>query len=253
MIEQGYAVATLNIRHFQEIPGLQGSISGTRAIIYRPTHYNVGMVLTRRILAVSFLLSAGLLPAPAADKRFVIVLIGPTGSGKTTQSEFIKKRFGITTISVDDLIRDHPAELAKDVTPGIDLYPPQANDALNELVRAACKKLDLTKGVVLDGYPATKEQADYLADLVRKLELPSPIVIQFDVPDDVVRERLKKRAEPEDKPDLIEARLKSYHRELDMIRAYYPQANIWTIDGTKSVRSVSQTIEAILNDEIPKK
>jgi adenylate kinase len=209
----------------------------------------MGSALTRRLLAVLFLL----LPAWAADKRFVIVLMGPTGSGKTTQSEFIKKRFGITTISVDDLIHDHPAELAKDVTPGIDPGPPQTNDALNELVRAACKKLDLTKGVVLDGYPATKEQADYLADLVRKLELPSPIVIQLDVPDAIVRERLKKRAREDDQPALIEARLKNYHRELDMVRAYYPQANIWTIDGTKNERTVSQTIEAILNDEIPAK
>jgi adenylate kinase len=213
----------------------------------------MGMDPLRRILAAIFLFCAALLPASAADKRFVILLIGPTGSGKTTQAEFIKKRFGISTISVDDLIHDHREALAKLDTPGIDPGPPQASDALNGLVRDACKKLDLTKGVVLDGYPATKEQADYLADLVRKLELPPPIVIQLEVPDDVVRERLKKRARADDKPDLIEGRLKTYHRELDMIRDYYPQANIWTIDGTKSVRNVSQTIEAILTDEIPKK
>jgi adenylate kinase len=179
--------------------------------------------------------------------------MGPTGSGKTTQSEFIKKRFAITTISVDDLIHDHPEALVKEETPGINPGPPQTNPALNELVRDACKKLDLTKGVVLDGYPATKDQADFLADLVRKLVLPSPIVIQLDVPDSVVRERLKKRARADDQPDLIEERLKNYHRELDMVRSYYPQANIWTIDGTKDPRTVSQTIEAILNDEIPKK
>lgn len=212
-----------------------------------------GMSLSRGIVAAFLFLGAVLSPARAGDKRFVIVLMGPTGSGKTTQSEFIQKRFGIPTISVDVLIRDHPALLAKEETPGIDPGPPQANPALNELVRDACQKLDLTKGVVLDGYPATKDQADYLADLVRKLILPSPIVIQLDVPDAVVRERLKKRARADDQPDLIEARLKNYHRELDMVRSYYPQANIWTIDGTKNERTVSQTIEAILKDEIPTK
>ncbi len=208
------------------------------------------MVPLRKAIAILFLLCA---VCAADDKRFVIILMGPTGSGKTTQSEFIKKRFGITTITVDDLIRDHPAEMAKYETPGINSGPPQANPALNELVRDACHRLDLTKGVVLDGYPATKDQADYLADLVRKLVLPAPIVIQLDVPDDVVKQRLKKRAHPDDKPDLIEERLKTYHRELDMVRSYYPQANIWTIDGTKSERTVSQTIEAILKDEIPPK
>lgn len=213
----------------------------------------MAMLFSRRTIAVCFLLSVGLLPVSAQDKRFVIVLMGPTGSGKTTQTDFIKKRFKIPTITVEDLIREHPSELAKFETPGIDPGPPQTNPALNELVRDACRKLDLTKGVVLDGYPATKEQADYLADLVRKLELPSPIVIQLDVPDDVVRERLKKRHQQDDKPALIEARLKNYHRELDMVRSYYPQANIWTIDGTHNEHTVSQTIEAILKDEMPPK
>jgi adenylate kinase len=205
--------------------------------------------------------------ALAIEKRFVIILIGPTGSGKTTQTEILKKNFGLPTISVDDLIRDNPALFVPPkaattkagegkppatktaATPA----PPQANRAMNALVDAALSKLDLTKGVVLDGYPASKEQADHLAELVRTKALPSPIVIQLDVPDDVVRERLKKRASPDDTPELITQRLTQYHRDLDLVRAYYPQANIWTIDGTRSVNDVAATIRSILNDELPKK
>ena len=85
------------------------------------------------------------------------------------------------------------------------------------------------------------------------MKLPSPIIIQIDVPDDVARERLQKRQRSDDTPDLIERRLKDYHRELDMVRAYYPEANIWTIDGTRDPTEVSKTIEGILNDELPKK
>src|SRR5271165_2483375 len=191
------------------------------------------------------------------DKRFVIILIGPTGSGKTTQAEILKKNFGLPAISVDDLIRDNPSLLVKPKTAGTktvaETAPPQANPALDALIDAALSKLDLTKGVVLDGYPASKEQADHLAQLVRSNALPSPIVIQLDVPDDVVRERLKKRAGPQDTPELITQRLRQYHRELDMVRAYYPQANIWTIDGTRSINDVAATIRSILNDELPKK
>jgi hypothetical protein len=47
--------------------------------------------------------------------------------------------------------------------------------------------------------------------------------------------------------------LKDYHRELDMLRSYYPEANIWTVDGSGSPQEVSQTIRSILNDELPKK
>ncbi len=104
----------------------------------------------------------------------------------------------------------------------------------------------------MDGYPASKDQADHLAALAAKLKLPPPIVIQIDLPDDVARERLKKRQRADDQPDLIEERLKNYLREMDMVRSYYPQANIWTINGDKSVAEVSSTIETILKDEMPK-
>jgi len=202
------------------------------------------------LLALGF---AGTLAAQPVDKRFVIVLIGPTGSGKTTQSEFLKRKFNIPTVAVDDLIRDNPAALAKYRRPGIDSGTPQSSPALNDLVRDRLVTMDLKKGVALDGYPATKDQADHLAALVREQNWPAPIVIQLEVPDNVVRERLKKRNGPEDTPELIERRLKDYHRELDMIRDYYPGANLWAIDGTKSAAEVSGTIESILKDELPPK
>ena len=190
-----------------------------------------------------------------ADKRFLILLIGPTGSGKTTQAEFLKQRFRIPIIAVDDLIQANPATLAtlaKFRRPGITPGPPQLNPAVDGLVAEKLASLDLAKGVVLDGYPASKDQADHLAALAAKLNLPPAIVIQIDLPDDVARQRLAERRRVDDTPELVEERLKNYHREMDMIRSYYPQANIWTINGAKPVAVVSRTIEAILKDEIPK-
>jgi adenylate kinase len=187
-----------------------------------------------------------------ADKRYLVVLIGPTGSGKTTQAAFLKKRFGLPAIAVDDLITANPTALAKTRSAGITAGPPQLNSSIDGLVAAKITSLDLTKGVVLDGYPASKDQADHLAALAAKLKLPPPIIIQIDLPDEVARERAKKRHRADDTPNLIEERIKNYHREMDMIRSYYPEANIWTINGDKPIAVVSSTIEAILRDEMPK-
>ena len=187
-----------------------------------------------------------------ADKRYLIILIGPTGSGKTTQAEFLRKRFGIPTVAMDDLIQANPAALAKFRRKGITPGPPQLNPAIDGLVAEKLSSLDLTKGVALDGYPASKDQADHLAALAVKLKLPPPIVIQIDLPDEVARQRLKERQRADDKPELVEERLKNYHREMDMIRSYYPEVNIWIINGDKPVAAVSSTIEAILKDEMPK-
>jgi adenylate kinase len=189
----------------------------------------------------------------ATDKRFLLVLIGPPGSGKTTQAEFLKRRFGIATIAVDDVVRENPSALAKHRSAGIHDGPSQLNPAMDALIAERLARMDLTKGVALDGYPATKDQADHLTSLAKRHALPPPIIIQIDVPDAVVRERLRKRKHADDKPELIDESLKNYHREMDMIRAYYPSANIWTIDGAKSIAEVSSTLESILKDEVPKR
>ena len=57
------------------------------------------------------------LAALAADRSFVIVLIGPTGSGKTTQAAFLARRYGLPTIATDDLIKHNPQAMAKYQTP----------------------------------------------------------------------------------------------------------------------------------------
>jgi len=146
---------------------------------------------------------AAALAALAADKTFVIVLIGPPGT-------------------------------------------PQTSPALNQLVHDKLAAMDVKKGFVLDGYPATKDQADHLEAMVKELGLPSPIIIQLDVSDKVALKRDKKRGRADDTPAEIERRLKDYHRELDMVQLYYPEANIHKIDGAKPATQVSQEITAIL-------
>src|SRR5215471_14886590 len=91
--------------------------------------------LCRIGFGVALALAAGAAAhAQSVDKRFLIVLIGPTGSGKSTQAEFLKKRFGIPTVAVDDLVQANPAALAKYQTAGIKPGPPQLNPAIDELV-----------------------------------------------------------------------------------------------------------------------
>lgn len=199
-----------------------------------------------RLLRRLVLLSALALAALAADKNWVIVLIGPTGAGKSTQAAFLEKRYGLPTISADELIIANPQALAKAQTPGIDPGTPQTSPALNQLVHDRLAALGTKKGFVLDGYPATKDQADHLQSMVQELGLPRPIVVLLDVPDKVARKRDKKRGRDDDTPAQVERRLKDYHREMDFVKLYYPEADIHTIDGTKSIEQVSKAIEAVL-------
>jgi len=196
-------------------------------------------------LLTAFCLAAALAAQPAG-RNFVIVLIGPTGSGKTTQTAFLKRKYNLPTVSADDLLKENPSALAKYKTPGIEPGTPQTSPALNDLIRGRLSSMDTKKGFVLDGYPATKDHADHLEQMVKEMGLPSPIIIQLDIPDEVARKRDEKRGREDDTPALVEQRLKDYHRELDFIRTYYPNEKIYTVNATGKPREVSKKIEAIL-------
>jgi adenylate kinase len=169
------------------------------------------------------------------SKPLVVVLIGPPVSGKTTQADYLRKYRGLSIIAADDLRK---AAGAKASDPA----------AVDNLLLDRMRKADLTKGFVLDGYPATRAQADFLDKVVKELNLPSPLIVQLDVPDEVVRQRAKKRGAARDKPEMVDQALSTYHQELDLARSYYPKADIWTINGQREPSEVWATIKTLLAD-----
>ncbi len=179
--------------------------------------------MLRRLFLISA--CAASLMAQEAVKPLVVVLIGPPGSGKTTQAQFLNRKFGLPVIGVEDLRA-------------------KAGAKLNLELKARIQAADASKGFVLDGYPSTRAEADYLGALVKELNLPAPVVIQLNVPDDIVR----KRMEGKEKPEALEKRLAAYHAEMDMLRQYYPSADIWSIIGTRSIKEVSGTIVSLVQD-----
>lgn len=177
---------------------------------------------------LSFLMG-GLL-AEELPKPLVVVLIGPPASGKSTQAGFIMKRYGLPVIATDEIRKSarSPAEVT-------------------QRVAAAIRKTDPRKGFVLDGYPATHAEADSLAALTKDLKLPQPIFIQIDVPDDLARQRSVKRG---DKPAIFDQELRQYHTEMDMVRSYYPEADIWTIIGKREPPEVFETIITLIRSRM---
>jgi adenylate kinase family enzyme len=173
----------------------------------------------------------------------VVVLIGVPGSGRSAQAAALKSRRGMTVISADDLIARNPQAFEKSRTSAIPNFDPHLDPALNELVEAALIMADLSKGLVLVGYPASKAQGDYLVSLREELNLPKALVIHLVVPDEVARQQLKK-----DKILDIEQHLQNYHRELDFARAYFPQADIREINGNRKPARVENDIRRLLPD-----
>src|SRR4051794_3948004 len=84
----------------------------------------------------------------------IVLLIGPPGSGRTTQAEILKKERGMPVISADDLIARNRETFHRPKTDSLTGIDPHLDPALNKLVEEALKTADLSRGVLLDGYPA---------------------------------------------------------------------------------------------------
>lgn len=184
---------------------------------------------------------AGFLFAEPLVNKPLIVLIGAPGSGKTVQAEAISKTHGIPVLSAEQMIREHKELLEASRNPKISGMEPRSDPALNRILGVYLTQGGYGKGLLLDGYPATKDHCDYLLNLVKNGTVPPPVVFQLDVDDATVRKRMAAEAGAS-----LEQRIKDYHREMDMVQLYFPAADIVKIDAAKKPSAVTKEIEKVL-------
>jgi adenylate kinase len=206
------------------------------------------MAISKResmILVLPMLAMALALAAAPQSKPLIVILIGAPGSGKNTQSAFLQKEYGLPVVSADDLVKANPDVVASIQTIGVPRIDPRQDTIMNQLVQAKLNTIDTSKGFILDGYPATKIQADFLASLGRMLS--PPLVLQLDVPDSVVKKRLAKSKNPDDQEPILSQAIADYHREMGFIKYYYPQVNIKQVSANRSPKKVAAAIKAIVD------
>lgn len=87
----------------------------------------------------------------------LIIFIGPPGAGKTAQATILQKDRGMALVSSDELIEQNHQAFEKFRQPVLNGVEPHVDPALNKLVEERLSSLDLSRGVILDGYPAAKD------------------------------------------------------------------------------------------------
>lgn len=202
--------------------------------------------MVARTLRAAFWISAGTLlcAQPVVHKPFIL-LIGPPGSGKTTQAAALSKSMGIPSVSAEQMISENKQVLDASRNPKISGMEPRSDPALSRILGSYLTKGGYDKGLLLDGFPATKDHCDYLLKLMKDGSVPQPIVLQLDVADETVRKRMAAHEGPS-----LEQRIKDYHREMDMIQLYFPGADLVKIDASKKPSTVTQEIEKALKSRI---
>jgi adenylate kinase len=182
-----------------------------------------------------------------------ILLLGPQGAGKGTQGALIADEYGIPHVATGDMLRRAMAaggELGSRVKPIYDAGGLVPDDLMIELIRERLSA-DGQNGFVLDGFPRTMPQAEALEELLREIGRELDVVFEFQLDDEVGRERMLKRAAEEgrtdDTPEAIERRLRLYHDETEPLIEYYrTRGNLVGIHADRPIQQVFVEIQQAL-------
>ena len=185
-----------------------------------------------------------------------LVILGPPGAGKGTQSKLIAAKFGIPAISTGDIFRSNIAEgtslgLLVDGLVKSGKYVP--DEVTNDLVRDRLGHPDCTPGFLLDGYPRTAAQVDELDTMLAELGSHLDAVLELTVDTDEVVDRLIKRSHIEgredDSEEVVRHRLDVYAEQTaPLVEVYSKRGLLVQVDGLGEIDEVTQRLVAALEN-----
>jgi len=180
-----------------------------------------------------------------------IILFGPPGAGKGTQSEKIIEKYDLVHISTGDLFRKHIGEgtalgkLAQEYIVDGNLVP---DELVVKMVEAKIDAYPHTKGFIFDGFPRTVAQAKALDEMLEERKMPMKTMLSLEVDDEELRTRIRLRGKTSGRADdqndeRINNRIKVYKKETLPVAKYYnKQSKYHGIYGEGSIEQIFNDI-----------
>lgn len=181
------------------------------------------------------------------EKMLNLVLFGPPGAGKGTQSENLINKYGLVHLSTGDLFRKEIArgtDLGKKAKDIMDKGELVGDDIVIGMIESKLDENPNVKGFIFDGFPRTSSQAISLDDLLQKKGTGISAMLALEVDDKELIKRLLLRGQhsgrPDDKnEDVIRNRIVEYNSKTLPLKKYYnEQGKFHSIDGIGSVDQI---------------
>ena len=184
-----------------------------------------------------------------------IIFFGPPGAGKGTQAKIISNIFNLSHLSTGEILRkkilekDNLALKLKEIMSSGKLV---SDEILNEIVSLELST-DRINGFILDGYPRTLAQTDFLNNFLDKSSLKIHFIFNIHIDFNVLKNRIVKRSSEEsrddDKLDVIETRYSEYLNTTEKVSNFYKETQpdiFHEIDGTFEIDEITKKITQIL-------
>jgi adenylate kinase len=183
-----------------------------------------------------------------------LVIFGAPGSGKGTQSDLLKEKYGLFHISTGDVLREkikNQTELGKRAEEIISKGQLIPDELMIEILIKVMNDQPDAKGFIFDGFPRTLPQAESLTEMLKKSDIELSAVIALKVDEDELVKRLLKRGEDsgrsDDNLEIIQKRLNVYRTQTEpLIDFYTKEGKFHGIEGIGSIEDIFKKIDAVI-------
>jgi adenylate kinase len=180
-----------------------------------------------------------------------LIFLGPPGSGKGTQASLLAQHYSIPHISTGDILRHAIAEqtsLGQKAQAYMDKGELVPDDLVLAMVKERLRQPDVERGWILDGFPRNVSQAIFLEGLYENSARHAECVLNLDVPDEAILERLLKRGRKDDSEETIRRRLEVYREQTaPLIKYYRDRGTLRPIDGNRLPDEVTKALKEAIS------
>jgi adenylate kinase len=178
-----------------------------------------------------------------------VVILGPPGAGKGTQAARIASETGLPHVATGDILRgavSEGTELGERVRPILERGHLVPDELMIDLIRERLAEADTANGFVLDGFPRTLVQATALDGMLAELDRSLALVLEFQLPDAMARERLLGRGRSDDNEETIRTRFERQRVPEDVIAYYRTKGILVGIHADGTVDEVFAEVQDVL-------